>query len=289
MRDLQARLATLPIWSGPIEVEPLAGGMTNRNLLVTAREGRFVARIAGDNRVHDIDRQAEQAATCAAARAGLGPQVLWAEPDLMVLLHIEGRTLAQADFNDRKILVPAVELLRNISVDLPIYYDGARRNRHPLAVLTRYVEALTSGPGAWSETVRDLAPLLAALAPRLAAVPEGFAHNDVHGGNLIDDGARLWLVDWEYAGQGQPLVDLASFVNNALLGEEAADAALALWFARPPTADDRLAFAAMRAAAALRDLFWGYAQHRAADGPHADLDLYIAINEKRVKAAAARL
>ena len=131
--------------------------------------------------------------------------------------------------------------------------------------------------------------LLSALVPLLAPVPSGFTHNDVHGDNLIDDGERVWLVDWEYAGQGQPLADIASLANNALMTEETAEAALRQWLDRLVLKSDRAAFAAMRLATALRDLFWGYAQDTFAERPQTGLAEYIAINEARVKAAAARL
>ncbi|WP_413993089.1 phosphotransferase [Labrys okinawensis] len=293
MHDLEARLAALPIWSGPLAIEPLPGGMTNRNLLVSAPQGRFVVRIAGDNAAHGIDRSAEQAATRAAARAGLGPELFWAEPDLMVMRHVSGHTLARRNFEDKYTLAGAVELLRNTYLKLPLYYEGPKQDRRPLTVLARYADALTRAPGRWREAVESHRSLLSLLAPRLADIPQGFAHNDVHGDNLIDDGSRLWLVDWEYAGQGQPLADIASLANNAMMAEGAANTALELWLGRTATERDLSSFAAMRLATALRDLFWGYAQDSAqqgsADRSQIDLAGYIGINEDRVKIAVGRL
>lgn len=289
MPDLYARLAALPLWSGPIEIEPLAGGMTNRNLLIAAPSGRFVARIAGNNADHNIDRAAEQAATRAAAAAGLGPELVWAEPDLMILRHVDGRTLGKADFDNEAMRLKVVALLRAISRDIPPYYRGMMPDRRPLAILGAYAEGLLRRPNRWREAARHHQQLLARLAPLLAAIPAGFAHNDVHGDNLIDDGERLWLVDWEYAGQGQPLADIASLANNALMTEPAAQASLRHWLARPAQDADSIAFAALRLATALRDLFWGYAQDGLTSQPQASLADYIAINEERVKTAAERL
>ncbi|GLS24178.1 choline kinase [Labrys miyagiensis] len=293
MHDLEVRLAALPIWSGPVHIEPLPGGMTNRNLLVSAPQGRFVVRIVGDNAAHDIDRSAEQAATRAAAMAGLCPELFWAEPDLMVLRHVAGHTLGRANFEDKNTLSKTVDLLRNTYRKLPLYYEGPKQDRRLITILVRYADALTRGPGRWRGAVESHRPLLSMLAPRLADIPQGFAHNDVHGDNLIDDGSRLWLVDWEYAGQGQPLADIASLANNALMTENAANAALELWLGRTANDRDRASFAAMRLAAALRDLFWGYAQDSAQEGSgdqsQTDLVGYIGINEDRVKVAIARL
>jgi thiamine kinase-like enzyme len=270
-------------------VEPLPGGMTNRNLLVTAPEGRFVVRIAGDNAVHDIDRRAEQAATRAAAQAGIAPELLWAEPDLLVMRHVDGHTLTDANLEDETILARAINILRDIFEKVPLFHSGSMRDRRPMTILAHYMQTLTFRDNRWRTAVRGHRALLSELAPRLAGLPSGFAHNDLHGGNLIDDGKRLWLVDWEYAGQGQPLADLASLVNNGLLTGDRAGMALELWLRRTASAQDRASFAAMRVATALRDLFWGYAQDCASQAADGDLDAYIAVNERRVQAAAARL
>ncbi|MDZ5448018.1 phosphotransferase [Labrys sedimenti] len=287
--DHHERLAALPLWEGAIAVEPIAGGLTNRNLLVTARHGRFVARIAGDNAAHDIDRAAEQAATRAAAASGLGPDVVWAEPGLMILRHIEGRTLGGADLRDRTRLRQVLALLDRIRRTLPEHYRGPTRDRSPLAILEGYLQRLSAEPNRWQQAAGRYRPLLDSLAARLADVPAGFAHNDVHGDNIIDDGQRLWLVDWEYAGRGQPLVDLASLFNNAGLDGGMPHDCLADWLGRPPTGEETQGFMAMRLAAAMRDLFWGYAQDGLVASQPGKLDRYIAINENRVRAAAAGL
>jgi thiamine kinase-like enzyme len=60
-------------------------------------------------------------------------------------------------------------------------------------------------------------------------------HNDLHHLNILDDGKRLWIVDWEYGGCGDPLFDLASFLcqhestheeRHVLLSAYAGDAAV---------------------------------------------------------------
>jgi Ser/Thr protein kinase RdoA (MazF antagonist) len=60
----------------------------------------------------------------------------------------------------------------------------------------------------------------AAAFRRIAArrFPRTLCHNDLHHLNLLDDGVRLWLVDWEYGGRGDPLFDVASFLSLHHLG-----------------------------------------------------------------------
>jgi thiamine kinase-like enzyme len=83
-----------------------------------------------------------------------------------------------------------------------------------------------------------------------------FGHNDLLAANIIDDGKRLWLVDWEYAGFNSPLFDLGGLSSNSELPNERREHLLELYFERPATDELRLRFAAMTAASLLRETMW---------------------------------
>jgi thiamine kinase-like enzyme len=51
-------------------------------------------------------------------------------------------------------------------------------------------------------------------------------HNDLHHLNVLDDGSRIWMVDWEYGGCGNPLFDVASFLTLHELGPDPTEAFL---------------------------------------------------------------
>jgi aminoglycoside phosphotransferase (APT) family kinase protein len=108
-------------------------------------------------------------------------------------------------------------------------------------------------------------------------------HGDIHAGNLLDDGERLWLIDWEHAGQGLPIIDWASASIDAGLGRRGRREARERWIASDGPVPGPAEWTAALVSAALRDLYWGYAQH--AFGAGGVADSYIAINEQR----AARL
>lgn len=277
----------LPFWQGPVEVEPLAGGLTNRNLLVTCRGERFVVRLSGPNArgtdvgvdVHGVDRSLEAAVAAAAGRIGLGPALVHAGPGALVFEHIGGRALDPVDFLRPEILDRSVALLRRCRDEMPGACGFELPARGPALVLADYLDRLPAADA----TTRWLAGLLERLAPSLAGEPRGFAHNDIHGGNILDDGARLWLIDWEYAGRGMPLMDVASLVNNSADPAVVEAAALRLWGGGSMPA--RAAFARMRLAAAMRDYLWGLCH----PGPGGSLDSYLAVNRRRVEEAVSRL
>jgi len=105
----------------------------------------------------------------------------------------------------------------------------------------------------------DLARLTTAaerLEQALGPVSIVFAHNDLLAANLIDDGQRLWLIDWDYAGFNSPLFDLANLASNNELTPELQAALLEAYFDGPVGADSRRGFAALQCASLLRETLW---------------------------------
>ncbi len=83
-----------------------------------------------------------------------------------------------------------------------------------------------------------------------------FGHNDLLAANLIDDGIRLWLVDWEYGGFNSPLFDLGGLASNNELSPDPEDWLLETYFGAPVTDDLRRRYAAMKCASLLREAMW---------------------------------
>jgi len=83
-----------------------------------------------------------------------------------------------------------------------------------------------------------------------------FGHNDLLPANFLHDGARMWLIDWDYAGFNSPLFDLGGLAANNGLSQVQETRMLAAYFDRAP--DDHLwhRYRAMKAAAALREALW---------------------------------
>ncbi|HEY9219268.1 MAG TPA: phosphotransferase [Phenylobacterium sp.] len=64
------------------------------------------------------------------------------------------------------------------------------------------------------------------------------SHNDVNPGNVIFDGERLWLIDWETAYRNDPLIDVAIAVENFAPDAATQSALVGAWLGRAP--DERL-------------------------------------------------
>jgi aminoglycoside phosphotransferase (APT) family kinase protein len=60
------------------------------------------------------------------------------------------------------------------------------------------------------------------------------SHNDAHRGNLLFDGQRLWLIDWESAYRNDPMVDLATLIDSFELSPDIATILVTNWLGRAP-------------------------------------------------------
>jgi thiamine kinase-like enzyme len=281
-----ARVAALEIWYGRVNPLPLAGGITNQNFTVEDRGRRYVVRVGNDILVHGVVRANELAASRAAHLAGLSPRVVHAEPGILVLDFVEGRTFTAEDVRNPANLERLIGMVRRCHRDIPQFLRGPAAMFWVFHVVRDYAHTLHEGDGRHTPLLPDLLARAARLEAAVGAIDVVFGHNDLLAANFIDDGNRLWLLDWEYAGFNSPLFDLGGLASNSELSPEQAEQALSLYFGKP--VDDRLRTraAAMTAASLLRETMWSMVSeiHSTVDF---DYGAYTAENLRRFEAAYA--
>jgi thiamine kinase-like enzyme len=251
-----ARVAELEIWFGRVDPLPLAGGITNQNFAVEDRGRRYVVRVGSDIPVHGVVRANELAASRAANLAGLSPAVVHAEPGIMVFDFIEGRTFTPDDVRNPANLARLIDMVRRCHRDIPQYLRGAAAMFWVFHVVRDYGHTLREGDSRHTPLLPDLLARAAKLEASVGPIDVVFGHNDLLAANFIDDGQRLWLVDWEYAGFNSPLFDLGGLASNSELSPEQAEQAFSLYFGKPVDDDLRRRAAAMTAASLLRETMW---------------------------------
>ena len=265
--ELTRALRRLPeLGTGELTFTALSGGITNRNFLVSGAPGgaRFVVRLAGnDTYLLGISREVEHAATVTAAGVGVGPEVVaFLRPEgYLVTRFIEGGPISEADMR-------RPERLRQVGATLRRIHDGPAIPG--LFVPFRIVEAyraLASSRGVPIPPEYDLALAIARrieLACLTAPLELRPCHNDLLNANFIDDGSRIRIVDWEYAGMGDPYFDLGNFSINHELDRDQDAMLLAAYLGEPDGAWRRPALAArltlMRVLSDFREAMWGVLQ-----------------------------
>jgi thiamine kinase-like enzyme len=260
------RVRALPIWQGAALVAPLGGGLTNQNFLVEDGARKCVVRIGDDIPVHQILRSNELAASRAAHAAGVSPEVIYHERGVLVIGFVEGRTLSATDFADPEVLAAAVDLVARAHREIPQHFRGPAMLFWVFQVLRDYTARLQDEGSHYLPLLAELLLEANLLEAAVGQVDLVFGHNDLLPANFIDDGARLWLIDWDYAGFNSPLFDLGGLAANNGLTVAQERLMLQQYFGAVDEALWRR-YLAMKAAAALRETLWSMVSET-----HSELD-----------------
>jgi thiamine kinase-like enzyme len=251
--DLARRL-----WPGrPVKLEPLEGGITNRNWRVEVSGEVLVLRVSGkDTDLLGIDRGTEHAAAVMAAQVGVGPAVegFLEQEQCLVTRFIEGRPIPVEEMRTPGRIAQMAATLRKLheGPEIPGRFDS-------FEVVESYrrvaEEHGVEPPPGYQEARSRADAIRRARGPQ----PTWPCHNDLLNANLIDDGSSIRIVDWEYAGMGDRLFDLANLsVNHEYETEQ--DDALLHSYLDTPGEDDRAALVLMRYMSDFREAMWGVVQ-----------------------------
>lgn len=279
----QDRIAALPCWNGAIEVAPLSGGISNESHLVRDASGRHVVRFGQDYPFHHVYRDRELMTARAAFEAGFAPRVEYAEPGVMVSAFIDGRTFGAEDVARERQRV--AKLLRAFHTEMPRRVSGTAFLFWPFHVIRDYVRTLEAGGSRMKQQLPRYLTLIEELEAAQVPLPVIFAHNDLLPANILDDGERLWLIDFEYAGFSTPMFDLAGATSNANLTPSESEDFLTAYFGRKPDPEIRRSLMAMQCASLLREATWGMVSELYLAAPGADYHAYTIDNLMRLKEA----
>ena len=261
--ELIAALQVVPEVAGrAVTLTPLSGGITNRNFLIelAGQQDRYVMRLAGnDTHLLGISREVEHAATVAAAGVGVGPEVT---AFIRNGGYLVTRFIVGSPVSDEAVHQPVT--IRRVADSIRRIHDGPAIPGLfiPLRIVEAY-RALAQARGVPIPPEYEVAQSvgrrieLAFLSNPMELRP---CHNDLLNGNFIDDGSRIRIVDWEYAGMGDPFFDLGNFsANHGLTPDE--DAVLLGGYDQAPVRPERLArLTLMRIVSDFREAMWGVLQ-----------------------------
>ncbi len=286
MDNHERSLRSLPIWHGPLTITPLKGGVSNASFVVEDRTGKYVARIGHDYPFHQVSRAREAEAARAAHEIGLSPRLIHAADGVMVVPFIDAHTFAEADV--RENWQRCLEMIQRCHRDMSSHIRGQGAIFWVFQILRDYAETLKTGQ---HRCVPDLAKWMAIvdeLEKAQVPLPVIFGHHDLLPANFMDDGNRLWLIDWEYGAFGTAMFDLANIAAANSFPPELEAGMLASYFGATPDLATTRAYFAMKVAAALREALWGMVSELHLSAPGVDYVAYAAEYVSRFEAIHAR-
>jgi len=282
--ELKAAIERVPELAGyDGQVERL-GGLTNR----VFRLGEYCVRLPGEGTEEYIDRANEAVAAKEAARAGVSPEVIYADAEtgIMVTRFIEGTvTMSPESFASRAgspaRAGKAFAKLHASGAVFPFRFELFSMIDEYLAVLSTKDVKLPEG---YHDVVKEAEGVRAALDAHPAALAP--CHCDPLCENFLDTGETMWIVDWEYSGMNDPLWDLGDLSVEGGFNEEQDAEMMEAYFNRLPSPAEQGRMVIYKAMCDLLWTLWGLIQV-ANDNPVDDFQAYADTRFARCKALMA--
>ena len=248
------KIKSLPIWSGPIEISPLEGGITNFNYLVKDSGKDSVVRMGSDIPEHLVYRSNEILVSKAAFEIGVSPELIYNEPGILVLDYIKSTTLEPITI--RKNLERIIPIVKKIHHSIPNKLSGQPSIFWVFYVIKYYSNFLLKNKSTHSSLISDLLSKSNKLHELSSPREIVFGHNDLLAANFLDDGSKIWVIDWEYGGFNDPLFDIGGLASNNDFDLDMENLALEMYFDKKPSKELIIKYKAMKTASLLRETMW---------------------------------
>ena len=238
------------------------GGMTNIVHLVETPTINLVVRIAGKGTEDYINRTFEYNNAMAAWRAGISPEIVWAD--------VSNGVMVSKAINEIETMTPSLFSSRNGSPARAGYALAKLHNSSEtfdfrfelFNMIDDYLKILSTKevnlPEGYHDIVKAAEPVKEALQANPAALAP--CHCDPLCENFLDDGKNMWIVDWEYSGMNDPLWDLGDLSVEAGMNEVQENEMLEAYFGKAPTSAQKGRVIIYKAMCDLLWTLWGLIQ-----------------------------
>ena len=252
--DAIEKIKTLSIWKNDLTINPLEGGITNLNFLVNHGNEKLVVRLGQDIPEHLVYRSNEINVSKAAHEIGVSPKLIHSEQGVLVLEFIESETLDPKGV--QKNLERIIPIIKKIHNEIPNFLSGQPAIFWVFHVIKYYANFLRSNHSIHQNKIDDLL-LKASKLEKLSSPREiVFGHNDFLAANFLDDGFKIWVVDWEYGGFNDPLFDIGGLASNNDFKQDLEKEALEMYYEKSISNDFLLKYDSMKTASLLRETMW---------------------------------
>ncbi len=247
-----------------VHCNPISGGLTNRNYKISLEKDIYVLRIGvNESSSHGINRHTEYGCASAAHKAGISPEIIgfFPDDDVLITRYIQGKPLSATEIRQPHMTRRVAELIKRCHSiqNFPGLFSACDTIKAYLKYFSSYDIALTLK---LEKPMILLQSRLDSLAPYFSTL--GACHNDLVPSNFIDDGDKIWLIDWEYAGMGNVFFDMGNLAGNCMLDTDQEQTLLCCYFGCcEESMWSRLHL--MRALSYLREGLWGLMQSRLAE------------------------
>lgn len=249
--SLRQTLSQFPLWEDTAVLEPISGGLTNQNYkLILPQSAYFVRVNSGDKAILGLDPEREYLCTKQAADVGIAPPILWYDPidKVIVTPFIDSQSI-ELDPLSRQRIIKAIKAFHLSGKELPNQFCPYQ------AIFDYYQHALSLRADREIPATKVILSIMedikAVIPYFINTVP---CHLDLHLHNFLDDGKKIWIIDWEYGAMADPFFDLASWASVDRFSEDQMKEVLSFYLDHPTQED----LARLYLLSILAEIRWGF-------------------------------
>ncbi len=235
-----------------IKYRELGGGITNHNYFVEVNGNKYVVRIPGEKTDIFINRENELDCSIEAGKTGVAPKVVYyLKPEnVSVIEFIDGKTLKTNDIAGNP------EIIKKIVTSIKKVHEKAVFNSvfNPFNTIRKYLIYVKDYNAPMPSDINQLLKKAEEIESKIKAeeIKLTACHNDLLSENFMYDGKKIWIIDWEYGGNGDPFFDLADFAVEHPFSDKEEEIIIKTYCGKM----DEKRFARMIVYKAISDLWW---------------------------------
>jgi thiamine kinase-like enzyme len=227
-QEFGERFNKIALLKARTSIKELSGGLTNRNFLIETPTDKYVARVSSNSSDFlSIDRGSEFINTTIAGKGGVGAEVLDYIPGegLLLISYISGKTYGADDVAAN--LPRIATSLRNLHALEPFDHEFNMFNTQ-----SNYLKIVKEQGFRVPDGYVDFEPMVAQIKKAFEVLFEGLVpcNNDLLPGNFIDDGKKIWLIDYEYSGNNDACFEIGNVWAEAFQPIEALEELVSAYY-----------------------------------------------------------
>lgn len=257
-------LAELPDWDASnVLIHKIGGGLTNENYKVCLSSRSYFVRCSTcQNALLGVSLDREWRCTSICSKHGLAPKaVLYNSLENILITDFIETHDRKVDLRDPETMqkfCTLVQTLHQLDIEFPTQFC-------PFDTIQSYLENAESNNAVIPQKFyEEILPFVHRLKNTSSTATRKVpCHLDLHSGNVLDDGRKMWLIDWEYAAMGDPYFDLATSASQENFSDSEMEQLLTVYLnGRTPQPSEINYFYSMRVLVDVRWALWCYLQAR---------------------------
>jgi len=255
--QLVIKVQSLPYFEGKIKLELIEGFMTNYNYILYGNDKKYVLKLGNFSESYGIIRSHEIEASKAGHKAGIAPEVIYFDNEIIIFEYIRSNYLTPEKIKEKETLKKIVILIKVVHNEVAKYLNNPNMDNNIYQLINKRIDYLKKTNSPYIDKLKNFLDDCKFFEQEFKSKEKVFTHNDLFYKNILDDGKKLWLIDWEYSSFNSPYLDLVNLSKNNDLSKDDDNFILKEYYGDSITSKSKDKFYALKCVSLLNEVLWG--------------------------------